>query len=145
MGQLKRFFTNEYVRHGVIGLLIVIACASFGVVYPASVVARTAALVLALLFAYRYSRRPWRSTREGRHLMSFTLIVAGFMFYATLNHVVAVLDTVPAMPDGHYPGREVAGLVLYMLVAWELYQRNRLLSSAYPRSSGKGWTVAPRA
>lgn len=141
---LSRAVDNEYVRHGIVGLFFIVGLVALDVAFEAAIVARTVALVLAVMFAWRYSRRPWRTTREGRHLMSFTLIVAAFLVYATVNNVVTFLDAYPSTPDGSYPGREVIGLALYMLVAWELYQRNRLLSLAYRAKSRGPWLTGFR-
>jgi hypothetical protein len=122
-----RSWLADYIRDAILGVTLVLGVLLLDVVVEVSIAARTVGLGLALLFAARYARRPWARSREGRHLMSFTLIVAAFLTYATVNNVISYFDSVPNLPDGQYPGRNLVGLVLYMLVAWELYQRNRLL------------------
>ena len=98
----------------------------------AGIVLRTLGMIFAGAFVVRYSRQPWRSTAEGRHLMSFSAIVAAFLAYATINNVMAWLD--PTLPpehaDGDYPGRLLFGVALYGFVAWAMWRRNHLLTLA---------------
>ena len=92
--------------------------------------------VLALLFVVRYAwwarapRQPWWSTREGRHLMSFSLAVFAFLTFATVNNLTAWLDPTRPEPDGMWPGQRWVAVALYAWVAWEMLQRNRLLAKA---------------
>lgn len=93
---------------------------------------RTAAMLFAAGFVLRYWHMPWRATREGRHLMSFSAVVAITLAVATANQVIAALDDVPAPPrdDGAYPGRIEIAVVLYAWIAFEMWRRNRLLTRA---------------
>lgn len=97
-----------------------------------AIVLRTIGLVCSVAFVIRYSRMPWRSTREGRHLMSFSGTVAAFLAYATINNVAAALDDYvpPGHVDGDYPGRLALAVILYGAVAFEMWRRNRLLTLA---------------
>ena len=94
---------------------------------------RTIGMILAIVFAARYSRDQWRSTPEGRHLMWFSLIVAGFLAYATANNIAAWVDDYvpPGIVDGNYPGRLELGAIFYGWMAWAMWQRNRLLTRAH--------------
>lgn len=104
------------------------------VVGPATIILRTTALILAVTFAMRYVRLPWRSTEEGKHLMGLTIVTAAFMAWATVNGVAAYLDpTVPSL-DGAYPGRAHIGYVLFFAITGELVNRNHLLTVAVRES-----------
>lgn len=102
------------------------------VMFVAAVTLRTAAMIFALSFVIRYWHLPWRSTPEGRHLMSFSAVVACTLAVATANQLVAYLDNVPAAPrdDGAYPGRIEISVILYIWIAFEMWRRNRLLTRA---------------
>lgn len=94
---------------------------------------RVAATILAIVFVARYSRDNWRSTPEGRHLMHFSTIVAGFGVLANTNAGIAWLDDTPTPGhlDGDYPGRYLIIGAFYGLVAWSMWERNRLLTRAH--------------
>jgi len=86
--------------------------------------------LFAATFIVRYSRRPWRSLPEGRHLMGFTCLVAAFMLWSLVNNIAAWLDPQPPTirPDGKWPGRELVACVLFGFTAWYMYKRNTLLN-----------------
>lgn len=114
----------------VAALLVAAVAALLGVAQEASILFRITTLLLSLIFVFRYARRPWRDYDEGEHIMVFTLIVAAFMIFATVNNITAYLDPASPPVDGDYPGRTLIGLLLYLAITFELWERNRLLTSA---------------
>lgn len=76
--------------------------------------------VLAWVFVVRYSRLEWESTREGAHLMRFTLVVA------LVLTVWGLFRVFPVWPDM----REAVGVLLFAWVAYELATRLNLLETA---------------
>lgn len=76
------------------------------------------AAVEATRFAVRYSRTTWRRTREGRHLMRFTVALA-IALWGTL-----ILAVVP-LPDWL---ELLIGVGVYAWLAFELNRRNLLLT-----------------
>lgn len=115
--------------YGIIAVLAVLAH-TLDFVIEVAIMGRTSALALAVIFILRYAVRPWRQTHEGEHVMTLTFIIAGFMAYATVNNVMTYLDPATPPVDGDYPGRAMIGLILYAAVAWELWERNHLLTLA---------------
>lgn len=96
-----------------------------------TILLRSLGMVFAVAFLLRYLRLNWQATPEGRHLIGFTLIVALFLGYATANNIAMWLDPASSRGiRGNWPGRSEVGAVLYGLVAWFLFQRNRLLTLA---------------
>lgn len=112
-------------------VLVLVGLAILDIEWYASVVFRSVALALAIGFAVRYSRPAgrWRQTPEGRHIMAFTVLVAVFLAYATLNHVMALIGGTWELKS-YYPGQHLVGAGLYMAVAWKLWERNILLTRA---------------
>ena len=125
---------SEHRHHPFLPALFAVVLALLAVavdqLFLAAVILRAVALVLAVVFTVRYSKRPWKQTAEGHHLMAFTIIVAAFLAYASVNNLVAYIDPTQPVADGPYHGRQVIGVLLYAAVAWELWQRNRLLTLA---------------
>ena len=70
------------------------------------------------VFAVRYSRLTWRRTREGRHLMGQSIVLAALL-WATL--------VLAAVPVPAWAGLAVQ-VVLFAWLAFEATRRNRLLS-----------------
>lgn len=97
-----------------------------------AIIFRTAGLIFSVSFVLRYLRLPWRSTVEGRHLMSFSTVVALFLLYATVNNIAAYFDSYvpPGHVDGDYFGRLPIAVLLYGWVAYEMWKRNHLLTLA---------------
>lgn len=82
-------------------------------------VLRVEAAVIAWVFVARYSRVAWHRTGEGRHLMSFTFLVALFMSFAATVSIF-----------GPYPGIDLVALGLYGALVALLWDRNLLFSHA---------------
>lgn len=70
------------------------------------------------LFALRYSRLTWRHTREGRHLMGQSLVLAALLWGTLLVAVVPI----PAW------AALVVQVVLFAWLAFEATRRNHLLT-----------------
>jgi amino acid transporter len=91
-------------------------------VIPFLVAASVALLVYSAtaygLFAVRYSRLTWRHTREGRHLMGQSLVLAALL-WATLILAVVPVPTWAAL---------TVQVVLFAWLAFEATRRNRLLT-----------------
>lgn len=102
-----------------------------------AIILRTVGMIFAAVFVIRYAQQPWRKTLEGRHLMSFSTVVALFLAFATLNNITAWIDDYvpPGHVDGDYPGRRVIGVVLYLAVAFEMWRRNHLLTLALRKAA----------
>lgn len=82
-----------------------------------------AALVPATLFPIAYHRMaPWRSSEMGRHLMSFTAILAALLWWTLTRRVF-----------GDYPFRIWIGLGLFAVFAALLWHRLYLLYKAQGR------------
>lgn len=90
---------------------------------------RLVTLVFTTIFIVRYSRRPWRTLPEGRHLMGFSCVVWAFMLFSVVNNFAAWMDPTPptVRPDGYWPGRELTAVILFGFTAWYMYKRNALL------------------
>ena len=84
------------------------------------------ATAMALLFVCRYSRRPWRRSPEGRHLMGMTATLAG------LTGLTLLFAVVPAPP---LVGVSIS-VVAFGVLCWQLWVRLRLLrTTGAPRSA----------
>jgi hypothetical protein len=70
------------------------------------------------VFAARYSRLTWRHTREGRHLMGQSLVLAALL-WATLILAVAPVPSWLAL---------TVQVALFAWLAFEATRRNRLLT-----------------
>jgi amino acid transporter len=70
------------------------------------------------VFAVRYSRLTWRRTREGRHLMGQSIVLAALL-WATLLAAAVPLPLWLAL---------AVQVVLFAWLAFEATRRNRLLS-----------------
>lgn len=87
---------------------------------------KVSGFVLGVIFCWRYSKRSWRSTPEGWHLMSFTALISAFMFFAALGDYLEWADP-NINHDGDYSARPYVGIVLYSAINYLLYKRNELL------------------
>ena len=87
---------------------------------------KVSGFVLGVTFCWRYSRRNWRSSPEGWHLMSFTALIATFMLFAALGEYLEWADP-NITHDGDYAARPYVGIVLYSAINYLLLKRNELL------------------
>ena len=89
-------------------------------------VMKVSAFILGATFCWRYSRRNWRSSPEGWHLMSFTALVATFMLFTALGDYLEWSDP-NIIHDGDYAARPYVEIVLYSAINYLLLKRNELL------------------
>lgn len=89
-------------------------------------VLKASGFILGAVFCIRYSKRPWRSTPEGWHLMSFTALIATFMLFAAIGDFLVWADPM-VIRDGDYGARRYVGIVLYTAINFLLFKRNELL------------------
>ncbi len=97
-----------------------------------AIVLRTAAFLLATIFAIRYSRRRWSISPEGRAVMSWAVVVAAFLAFVDANNITAYFNNY--LPHGRlyvgYPGQLQLGVLLYFCIAYVMWRHNVLLTRA---------------
>ena len=94
---------------------------------------KVSGFILGAVFCIRYSKRPWHSTPEGWHLMSFTALIATFMLFAVIGDYLIWADPMVTR-DGDYAARRYVGIVLCGAVNYLLLKRNELLRGGKSKS-----------
>lgn len=79
----------------------------------------SATLLLGFIVLYHMKAR-WAKTSAGRHMMTFSIAL----------ELVLLLGVAPVTFGADYPGRPVARVIVYGLLAVAIYYRIRLLYAA---------------